>query len=195
VVRRTLRTTLVLSIAMLITAGCANTQPENVDVGGGAPTTTTAPAQPTDSVATGSEPAAGPAPQALRFQARTVAGEPFDAATLAGKPVALWFWAAWCTRCNAAADDIKAVQTQFAGKAHVVGVAGLGSGSGPMREFVSRHGISAFPHLADDDGAVYRSFGVTSQDTFVVLDSAGKTIHKGPLTGQQLADRLKSLTN
>jgi thiol-disulfide isomerase/thioredoxin len=42
-------------------------------------------------------------PQTLAFTAHTVGGKRFDAASLAGKPVVLWFWAAWCPRRRAAA--------------------------------------------------------------------------------------------
>ncbi|HEU4425556.1 MAG TPA: redoxin domain-containing protein, partial [Pilimelia sp.] len=73
-------------------------------------------------------PRAAGVPQALRFSATTVDGAPFDAASLAGKPVVFWFWAAWCPRCRAAADDVARVHRDFAGRVTVVGVAGLNSG-------------------------------------------------------------------
>ncbi|GIF75987.1 hypothetical protein Asi02nite_55050 [Asanoa siamensis] len=71
---------------------------------------------------------AGPVPQTLTFTTRTVDGKQFDAATLAGKPVVLWFWAAWCPRCRAAADDVAGIDKDFTDRVHVVGVAGLNSG-------------------------------------------------------------------
>jgi hypothetical protein len=74
-----------------------------------------------------------------------------------------------------------------------VGVAGLGSGAAAMKRFVSDHGLAAFPHLADDEGVVWRRFGVTEQEFFVILDATGKAIHKGPLSDDELRQRVSSL--
>ncbi len=48
---------------------------------------------PPPSVSPGSEPAA--VPEILDFQAPLVGGGTFDAAELAGTPIAIWFWAPW----------------------------------------------------------------------------------------------------
>jgi peroxiredoxin len=129
----------------------------------------------------------------LGFTATTVDGKQFDAATLAGRPVVLWFWAAWCPRCRAAADEVAGVQRDFAGRVHTVGVAGLNSGAAGMREFVADHGIGGFVNLADDEGAVWRRFGVTTQEYYVLLDAGGAVVHKGPLTPDGLRDRVTAL--
>lgn len=132
-------------------------------------------------------------PETLRFTARTVDGQPFDGATLAGKPAVFWFWAAWCPRCRAAADDVAAAHRDNASRVNFVGVAGLGSGEGAMRDFVRDRGIGGFPNLADDAGEVWRRFGVTSQEYFVILDSAGKVAHSGALSPADLRERVAAL--
>lgn len=132
-------------------------------------------------------------PTTLQFTARTVDGQQFDAATLAGEPAVLWFWAAWCPRCRAAAGDVAAVQRDNAGRLNVVGVAGLRSGEESMREFVRDEGIGGFPNLADDGGEVWRRFGVTTQEYFVLLDRAGNVVHSGPLSAQELRQRVAGL--
>ncbi len=137
--------------------------------------------------------AAAGVPETLRFTAATVDGRDFDAAALAGKPAVLWFWAAWCPRCRAAAGEVAAVAADYAGRAQVVGVAGLGSGPEPMRKFVGDTGIGGFPNLADDRGAVWQRFGVTTQEYFVLVDGAGRVTHKGPLTGAELRRRVDAL--
>jgi peroxiredoxin len=131
-------------------------------------------------------------PQTLRFTARTVDGQPFDAAALAGRPTVLWFWAAWCPRCRAAADDVAAVHRDNA-RVNVVGVAGLRSGDNKMREFVRDQGIGGFPNLADDAGEVWRRFSVTTQEYFVLLDRAGNVVHSGPLSADDLRQRVAAL--
>lgn len=105
----------------------------------------------------------------------------------------LWFWAAWCPRCRAKAADVKAVQAEHSGKVGFVGVAGLGSGDDAMARFVADHSLGGFPHLADDAGAVWRRFGVTEQEFFVVLDATGAVVHKGPLSRDDLRRRVAAL--
>lgn len=132
-------------------------------------------------------------PETLRFTTRTVDGQPFDAAALAGKPTVLWFWAAWCPRCRAAADDVAAVHRDNASRVNVVGVAGLRSGEDQMRGFVREQGIGGFPNLADDAGEVWRRFNVTTQEYYVLLDRAGNVVHSGPLSAQELRQRVAAL--
>ncbi|GIJ76718.1 Peroxiredoxin [Micromonospora phaseoli] len=137
-------------------------------------------------------PPATPA-EALRFSGTTVDGKPFDAAALAGRPVVLWFWAAWCPKCRAKAGDVAAVQRDLSGRVHVIGVAGLRSGDAAMDRFVADAGITGFPNLADDKGDVWKKFGVTTQEHFIIIDKAGTIVHDGPLSGEDLRQRATAL--
>ncbi|PZF83675.1 redoxin domain-containing protein, partial [Micromonospora deserti] len=152
---------------------------------GGTPDTTGAP---------GTTAAPGAAvPQTLDFTARTLDGATFAGSSLAGKPAVLWFWAAWCTRCRGVAGSVAEVQRDNAARVNLVGVAGLGSGADAMRRFARDTGVDGFPHLADDDGTVWRRFGVTSQEHYVLLDSAGTVVHNGPLSQPELRRRVAEL--
>ncbi|SCG51743.1 redoxin domain-containing protein [Micromonospora halophytica] len=191
--RRILPTVLTTAVLALTACGGATEQPATPDA---APDTaqagTATPASGTPG-ATGD--AARPAtPPTLDFTARTIDDRPFAGSSLAGRPAVLWFWAAWCTRCRAVADDVAAVQRDNATRVNLIGVAGLGSGADAMRRFARDTGIEGFPHLADDDGAVWRRFGVTSQEQYVLLDSAGKVVHSGPLAQDELRRRIAELT-
>jgi peroxiredoxin/predicted small lipoprotein YifL len=189
--RRALSTLSVLAAVALVVAGCGGegSQDPADPPAGAAPTTAAEP--PTVAPDT-----SGPAeiPETLAFQAPTVDGGELDAATLAGQPVVFWFWAAWCPRCAAFAGDLRQVAAEYEGRAHVVGVAGLGSGADGMREFIAQHELDGFPHLADDEGAVWVRFGVTVQEYLVILDSSGGIVHEGPLSAQELRDQLAALT-
>jgi peroxiredoxin len=132
-------------------------------------------------------------PVALRFASPLVAGGTFDGASLAGKPAVLWFWAAWCPRCQAKAAEVRAAQTAVAGKVNFVGVAGLSSGQEAMVRFVSQHALGGFPHLSDDTGTVWRHFGVVEQEYFVLIDASGMIVHKGPLNATELNRRVADL--
>jgi peroxiredoxin len=179
-----------LAVSAIALSGCA------AGTAGGSAATPTAPAVTTQAGATPSPAGTGvpsAIPDTLRFAAPTVDGGRFDGTTLAGKPAVIWFWAAWCSRCMAKADDVKAVHAQHSSKVNFVGVAGLASGGEAMKRFVDQYGIGAFPQLADDAGMVWRHFGVTEQEFFVVIDAAGRTVHKGPLSDTGLRQAVGSL--
>ncbi|MFY1673138.1 redoxin domain-containing protein [Plantactinospora sp. WMMB334] len=189
--RRGRAAALVAAITLAL-AGCA-TEPGTPGGTDGGPAPATPPSSAPAPAGETGPPGTGAVPETLRFTATTVDGKPFDAAALYGRPVVLWFWAAWCTRCRAAADDVAATHRSYADRVHVVGVAGLKSGDGAMREFVTGQGIGGFVNLADDEGEVWRRFGVTSQEYYVLLDAAGTVVHSGALTPDALRERVAAL--
>lgn len=67
------------------------------------------------------------------------------------------------------------VHRDFAGKVNVVGAAGLDSG--------------------DDAGEVWRRFGLTTQEYYLLLDRGGAIVHKGPLSRDALRDRVAALAS
>ncbi|GIJ70542.1 peroxiredoxin family protein [Virgisporangium ochraceum] len=183
---------LVVSLVAAITAvavlagaaGCADP----------APTDAAGPVAASSTTGAASTPASGAAvPSTLAFTARTVGGAAFDGATLAGKPTVLWFWAPWCPTCAGQAKGVKTAAEQLAGKVNVVGVGGLDD-EDAMRRFITQWKLDAVPHLSDEAGTVWKKFGVTSQSTFVLLDSRGTVVHKGVLTGDALPGRAAALT-
>ncbi len=132
-------------------------------------------------------------PEALRFTGTTVDGKPFDAATLAGKPTVLWFWAPWCPTCKAQGPETARVADRFEGKAHVIGVAGLDKPQA-MKNFVTDTKVDTFPNLSDEPGEIWRKFEITQQSVYVILDKDGRTVFTGSLpAGKGLADKLSPL--
>lgn len=158
-----------------------------------APATASASAPASTAASPTGEPAAE-VPPTLDFTARTIDGDTFTGASLAGKPTVFWFWAAWCPKCRGEADSVAAVQQENADRVNVVGVAGLGSGDDAMRRFAQDTGIEGFPQLADDAGEVWQRFEVVSQQYYVLLDSTGKIVHKGSLSQADLRERVAELT-
>lgn len=150
---------LVAAVLALVLAGC-----------GGAP---------------GTRPAADAPP--LAFTATTLTGDRLDVATLGGTPVALWFWAPWCTICRAEAPDVATVAAQYQGRVRLIGVPGRGDVPA-MQAFVAETGTGGFTHLVDADGALWSRFGVVAQPTFVFVDRSGRT---STVTGSLDADGLR----
>ena len=105
---------------------------------------------------------------------RTVDGRTFDAASLNGKPVVLWFWAPWCTICRSEAPTVSKIAAEYAGRVQFVGVAGQDTAQA-MSRFVADTGTGSLTHLADTTGVVWREFGVAVQPSFAFITSDGAT--------------------
>lgn len=122
---------------------------------------------------------------ALDFTATTLGGATFEGATLAGKPVLLWFWAPWCPTCAGQAQHISELADTYEGQVNVVGVGGLDQAEA-MRTFVADREVDNFVHLSDETGAVWQRFGITAQSTYVVLDADGTVVAQGVLSEDDL---------
>ncbi len=128
----------------------------------------------------------------LDFTVATLDGATFEGASLAGRPAVLWFWAPWCPTCASQAPQVTDLAASYSGRAAVVGVAGLDK-TAAMREFVARTKATGFPHLADEQGVVWKRFGVTAQSTFAVLDAKGTVVADGHLKSEELRAHLDRL--
>lgn len=178
----------------LVLVGCASATSGNA---AGEPASAAGATLSPDSTASGtvetpttSKPAAA-TPEVLRFSAQTVDGAGFDGASLAGKPVVLWFWAPWCTVCRSEAPDVAAIAKEFGGRVQFIGVAGLGPVS-DMQQFVSQTKTGGFTHLADVDGSIWNRFGIAAQPAFVFIRADGSD--KSFLGGLG-ADDLRNMAN
>ncbi|BCB74129.1 protein disulfide oxidoreductase [Phytohabitans flavus] len=121
---------------------------------------------------------AGPVPATLTFSGTTLDGKPFDAASLAGRPTVLWFWAPWCATCFGQAASVADMQAEFGQKVNLLGVAGLGDAK-EMKEFVTDGEVGNVTHLNDQAGSVWKKFKIAEQSTYVFLDRDGKVLSKG----------------
>jgi thiol-disulfide isomerase/thioredoxin len=128
----------------------------------------------------------------LGFTGRTIDGEPFDAASMAGRPALLWFWAPWCATCAAQAGSVTNVQAQYGDRLGVLGVAGMG-GNADMHEFVDDLDVGSVRNLDDEAGTLWKKFGITEQSTYVLIDRTGTIVTTGYLDDQQLTTEVKSL--
>lgn len=136
---------------------------------------------------------AGGAGSPLGFTATTLDGQRFDGSSLAGEPVALWFWAPWCSICRTEAPEVAEIAEQYAGEVTVVGVPGR-SARDAMREFVADTGTGGFDHVVDTDGALSARFGVVTATAFVFVDRSGavRTV-QGGLGGDELRRAMREL--
>ena len=155
-----------------------------------APGSTSAPDSPTDSP---TESPSGPAategterpdaavPALLDFSSTTVAGEDFDGASLAGRPVVLWFWAPWCPTCRGQVPQVEDLAGTYGDEVSVVGIGSLDSAEA-IADFA--RDVEGITHLEDADGVLWQRFGVTEQSSFVVLDADGEVAFEAGYGGE-----------
>ncbi|WP_218920543.1 redoxin domain-containing protein [Lentzea guizhouensis] len=133
-----------------------------------------------------------PAPDKFQFTAKTLEGAEFRGEKLVGHPAVLWFWTPWCPSCNAEAKTVAKIAKKHE-DVQFVGVAAEDR-LDAMKEFVSDHQMSGFPHLADLDGSVWKRFGVTAQPTFAFVRGDGAVeLLAGAPTEEQLDQRVSAL--
>lgn len=189
---------MLLAAGLLAVAGCAGGDGAPRAAGQVTGSGSALPASPGPAGATGATSPATTAgtpaavPETLKFGGRTVDGRRFDAASLAGRPVVLWFWAPWCATCAGQAPSIRDMAAAHGDRVGILGVAGLGD-EGAMREFVTEFRLGEVTQLNDRAGAVWRRFDVTEQSTFVFLDASGKVTHRGWLDSQDFETRVARL--
>ncbi|MEU4427551.1 redoxin domain-containing protein [Actinoplanes sp. NPDC024001] len=177
----------VLLTAALALAGCTNTPAPASPAGPEAPASPAGPAAPSPSAAKRST------PKSLSFKGTTLEGAAFDAASLAGKPAVLWFWAPWCATCASEAQSIADIHDEYGDRLGILGIAGMGTKKA-MNEFVSDFELSAVPHLNDPGGKIWQRFGIAQQSWYVLIDPDGKIIHTGYLDDLQLTEKVRALT-
>jgi peroxiredoxin len=112
-------------------------------------------------------------------------------AELHGKPALIDFFASWCDPCAEEAPTLRKLSKGLGDRATVVAV-DWDDASGPARAFVREHGWT-FPVLADTDGTVGESYGVTTGlPTSFVLNPDGRIVatFRGPQSEETLRQAL-----
>ncbi|GAA1634042.1 redoxin domain-containing protein [Actinoplanes couchii] len=132
-------------------------------------------------------------PKNLTFSGTTLEGAKFDAASLAGKPAILWFWAPWCATCASEAQSIGDLKDEYGDRLQILGIAGMGKNA-EMKRFVADFELQGVPHLNDAPGKLWKRFGIVQQSWYVFLDENGKETYKGYLDDLQLTQRVQAIT-
>lgn len=120
-------------------------------------------------------------PELLDFTSTTVAGEAFEGASLAGRPVVLWFWAPWCPTCRGQIPQVEELAAGYGDEVSVVGIGSLDSAEA-IADFAGD--VEGITHLEDADGVLWKRFGVTEQSSFVVLDADGEVAFEAGYGGE-----------
>jgi thiol-disulfide isomerase/thioredoxin len=155
---RLARIVAVLAATALALAACTGNAPAAPDPGEASPI-----------AALESEP---PADDSPGFTAVTLDGGEIHTSSFAGTPVVLWFWAPWCTICQAEGPGLAEIAAEFDGQVQFVGVAGQGTIE-EMEKFVADTGTGDLVHMVDEDGSIFRRFGVVATPSHGFVTSDG----------------------
>jgi thiol-disulfide isomerase/thioredoxin len=184
-----LTVTALLTAGALTLAGCgADPAAPVFEEAAGPPASQSAPAA--DEAAAGAETVV--VPSILKFKGKTLEGQSFDAASLAGKPTVLWFWAPWCATCFGQAASVADMQRAHGDKVNLLGIAGLGK-LDEMKQFVAEGDVANVKHLNDASGTVWKKFGIVEQSVYLILDKDGKVLNKSWLDSVQFEGKVAEL--
>jgi thiol-disulfide isomerase/thioredoxin len=143
--------------------------------------------------ATTSAPTMSATPLASMQDATSIDGTPFSPASLAGRPIVLWFWAPWCFVCRSEAPNVNIAVNHEAGLATFIGVAGLGQAH-DMRSFVHSTHTEGIVHLADTDGSIWNAFGIVAQPSFAFITADRRiSTYTGSLGASNLIAKVDAL--
>lgn len=168
-------------VGLVLVTGCAG-EPSASEEPAPAGSTSTSSSEPDPEPTAGSRDEERPVPETLDFTATTVSGDPFEGASLAGRPALLWFWAPWCPTCRSQVPQVQGIAEQYGEDVAVIGVGSLDSAEA-IAEFAE--GVGGVTHLEDIDGALYRRFGIAEQSSFVLLDADGEVAFETGYGGSQ----------
>jgi thiol-disulfide isomerase/thioredoxin len=96
-----------------------------------------------------------------------------------GKPTVLLAIAGWCATCVAPARNLEAIHEEFGDRVQVIAFSvDPGESEETLRGFRKAAGDPGYLWGFDAGGRVAQAFELQYLDTVVVLDSAGKQVHK-----------------
>lgn len=86
------------------------------------------------------------------------------------------------------------MQQQYGEDVEFIGVAGRDE-LAAIQDFIETLGVGEFPHAVDESGAIWASFNITTQPSFVFLSDDGTSeTYVGALGVEGLSSRLEALT-
>ncbi len=115
----------------------------------------------------------------IEFRGRTIQGEAFDLAKLAGRPVVIHYWATWCDACK---QDMKLLR-QLQAKYQSAGLTIVGVNVDATRNDAAaylKENPAPWIHLYEDGGlessSLAKQLGVQTLPMMLLIDSSGKVV-------------------
>jgi cytochrome oxidase Cu insertion factor (SCO1/SenC/PrrC family) len=109
------------------------------------------------------------------FTVATVNGPRFSLAAQRGRPVVLYFMAAWCTSCLAESNALGQIQQKYGDRVRIalVDIDDKVDTPAALRAFVARSGGPSRYWVLDRHTAIAQTYGVQALDTTYVINRQG----------------------
>jgi thiol-disulfide isomerase/thioredoxin len=120
-----------------------------------------------------------PAP---RFSARTLDGERYTNASLAGRPVLIQFWATWCSRCRGDQAAVDAIAHDYADKGLVVLAVDVGESKRTVKSYLERSPRDC-KIVLNEDTNLPAVFAARAVPLYVLIDKDGRIAGTQPGAG------------
>jgi peroxiredoxin len=92
-----------------------------------------------------------------------------------GKTIVLYFMATWCPECRGTIPRLKEIYSSYSSKGLVLLAVDVMESKEKVAAFSRKYGIP-YPILLDEDGKVYRSYGVGGVPVTALIDRNGRII-------------------
>ncbi len=113
--------------------------------------------------------------RALDFTLKDLDGRNVNLSDYKGKTVVLYFMATWCPECRGAIPQLKELYASYNPKGLVLLSIDVMESKERAAAFSRKHNIP-YPILLDEEGKVYRSYGVGGVPVKALIDRAGRII-------------------
>jgi thiol-disulfide isomerase/thioredoxin len=110
-----------------------------------------------------------PAP---RFNAKSIAGQTYNNASLKGKIVLLQLWTTWCPYCRGEQPLVDQLTQEFAAKGLVVLAVDVGESKKKVKQYLQTS-PRACPIVLNEDTNLPAMFATTQYPVYVVIDRDG----------------------
>lgn len=132
-----------------------------------------------------------PAPN---FVVETLRGEPFELASVAGRPVWINVWASWCPPCRAEMPDVDDVQRQASGEGLVFLAMNDGEPTEAVASYIANTGYDLPIGLDRDQRFVdqYKVLGLPTH-IFIGADGTLEGVRVGSMTRAEMEEATRSL--
>ena len=113
--------------------------------------------------------------RAADFNLKDLDGRTVALSDYKGKTIVLYFMATWCPECRSSIPQLKEIYSLYNAKGLVLLVIDVMESREKMAAFSRKYGLT-FPILLDEDGSVYRSYGVGGVPVKALIDRNGRII-------------------